>query len=161
MEKRIVTKTFLSSPTIEVNAEIFYTILKQGVLLMANKRKLERRDFTYYMQVKDESTKQIIGYLSDISTGGFKLDCSKKIPAGQDFRLHIELTADIADKTALVFIARSKWCHPDHVDPTSFNVGFEIINMAPSDMLIFQRIFEKYGSASSAKKKNSNDYLWR
>ncbi len=40
---------------------------------MADKRKIDRREFTYYMQVKDEGTKQIIGYLSDISSGGFKL----------------------------------------------------------------------------------------
>ena len=66
---------------------------------MANKRKIDRRDFTYYMQVKDEATKEIVGYISDISTGGFKLDCDKKIPNGQDFRLQIELTADVADKT--------------------------------------------------------------
>jgi hypothetical protein len=128
---------------------------------MANKRKKDRREFTYYMQVKDDATKQIIGYLSDISTGGFKLDCPEKIPVGQDFRLHLDLTSDIADKTSLVFIARSKWCHPDHIDPTSFNVGFEVVNMAPSDIVIFQRIFEKYGSEQAARRKNSDDYLWR
>ena len=126
---------------------------------MANKRKLDRRDFTYYMQVKDETTKEIIGYLSDISTGGFKLDCDKKIPNGQDFRLQIELTADVADKTSMTFIGRSKWCHPDHVDPTSYNVGFEIINMDPGDLEIFNRMFEKYGS-QNASKKRSDDYLW-
>ena len=128
---------------------------------MADKRKKDRREFTYYMQVKDEASKQVIGYLSDISTGGFKLDCPNKIPAGQDFRLQIDLTADVADKTTMTFIARSKWCHPDHIDPTSYNVGFEVVNMAPSDMVIFQRIFEKYGSEQAAKRKNSNDYLWR
>jgi len=128
---------------------------------MADKRKLDRREFTYYMQVKDEATKQIVGYLSDISTGGFKLDCPQRLPTGQDFRLLIELTSDIADKTSMIFIARCKWCHPDHIDPTSFNVGFEIVNMAPSDMIIFQRIFEKYGSEQAAKRKGSDDYLWR
>lgn len=127
---------------------------------MADKRKKDRREFAYYMQVKDEATKQIIGYLADISTGGFKLDCLQQIPPGQDFRLQIDLTADVADKTAMVFVARSKWCRPDHIDPTSFNVGFEIINMAPSDMMIFQRIFEKYGRDQSSKKNNL-DYLWK
>jgi len=127
---------------------------------MADKRKKDRREFTYYMQVKDEATKQIIGYLSDISTGGFKLDCPRQIPPGQDFRMQIDLTADVADKTTMVFIARSKWCRPDHIDPTSFNVGFEIINMAPSDVMIFQRIFEKYGR-EQASRKNSSDYLWK
>jgi len=128
---------------------------------MADKRKLDRRDFTYYMQVKDETTKEIIGYLSDISTGGFKLDCDKQIPAGQDFRLQIELTPDVADKTSMTFIGRSKWCHPDHIDPTSFNVGFEVINMSAGDLEIFNRMFEKYGSQNAARRKSSNDYLWK
>lgn len=127
---------------------------------MSEKRKKDRREFTYYMQVKDDTTKKIIGYLSDISTGGFKLDCPQQIPPGQDFRLQIDLTAEVADKTTMVFIARSKWCRPDHIDPTSYNVGFEIVNMAPSDMMIFQRIFEKYGSENSSRRK-SDDYLWK
>ena len=128
---------------------------------MADKRKKDRRDFTYYMQVKDDVSKQTIGYLSDISTGGFKLDCQQPISPGQEFRLQIDLTSEVADKTSMVFIARSKWCRPDHIDPTSFNVGFEIVNMAPSDMMIFQRIFEKYGSEQVARRKGSTDYLWK
>lgn len=127
---------------------------------MADKRRISRRDFAYYMQVTNDITKELVGYISDISTGGFKLDSPKKILPGQDFRLHIELTPDIADKNAMVFIARSKWCHPDHVDPNSFNVGFEIINMAPSDTAIFQRMFDKYGSENRTSR-NSDDYLWR
>ena len=128
---------------------------------MPNKRKINRRDFTYYMPVTDDLTKQLLGYLSDISTGGFKLDSQKEIKPGQDFRLHIDLTAEIADKTSMVFIARSKWCRRDHVDPNTFNVGFEIINISPSDMAIFQRMFEKYGSQNSIRGKSSNDYMWR
>lgn len=128
---------------------------------MTDKRKIDRREFTYYMQVKEEGTKQVIGYLSDISSGGFKLDCPKNIPPGQDFRMHIDLTPDLSDQTSMVFIARSKWTHPDFVDPNTFNVGFEIINISPSDMIIFQRMFEKYGSESISRKKGSDDYLWR
>jgi hypothetical protein len=79
---------------------------------MADKRKLNRRQFTYYMQVLDDATRQIVGYLSDISTGGFKLDCDQRIQVGQDFRLMIQLNSEIADKTSMTFIARSKWCRP-------------------------------------------------
>ena len=128
---------------------------------MADKRKINRRDFSYYMQVTNEATKELLGYLSDISTGGFKLDSPKKIAPGQDFRLHIELTPDIAEKNSMVFIARSKWCQPDNIDPSSFNVGFEIINMSPSDMAIFQRMFDKYGSENKIRNRGSDDYLWR
>jgi hypothetical protein len=128
---------------------------------MAEKRKINRRDFTYYMQVKDAATKQIFGYLSDISTGGFKLDTQAEIPPGKDFRLLIDLTPDIATQNSMVFIARSKWCRRDRIDPFTFNVGFEVINMAPGDMQIFQRMFDKYGSQNSMKSKSSDDYLWK
>jgi hypothetical protein len=128
---------------------------------MADKRKINRRDFTYYMQVTDDLSKQLIGYLTDISTGGFRLDCPKQIPAGQDFRMQIQLTPDIAEKNSMSFVARSKWCHTDHVDPNTYNVGFEIVNMAPSDLVIFQRMFDKYGAEKRMKSKSSNDYLWR
>ena len=129
---------------------------------MSDKRKIDRRAFTYYMQVKDELTRQTIGYLSDISSGGFKLDCPKEIPPGQDFRMRLDLTSDVAEKDAMIFIARSKWAKRDFVDPNTFNVGFEIINIAPGDMLIFQKMFEKYGAQSNARNtKRSDDYLWR
>lgn len=126
-----------------------------------DKRKIDRRDFTYYMQVTDDLSKKLIGYLTDISTGGFRLDSPKQIPAGQDFRMQIQLTADIADKTSMTFVARSKWCHPDHVDPNTYNVGFEIVTMTPSDMMVFQRMFDKYGSEKRMKTKSSNDYRWK
>ena len=128
---------------------------------MADKRKINRRDFTYYMQVTDDLSKQLIGYLTDISTGGFRLDCSKQISPGQDFRMQIQLTADVADKTSMSFVARSRWCHPDHVDPNTYNVGFEVVQMAPSDTVIFQRMFDKYGSEKRVKSKNSSDYMWK
>ena len=127
---------------------------------MNDKRKINRRDFTYYMQVTNDVTKELLGYLSDISTGGFKLDSQKQIAPGQDFRLHIELTPDIADKNSMVFVARSRWCHRDHIDPNTFNIGFEIVNMAPGDLVIFQRMFDKYGTESRKSSKSSDDYLW-
>jgi len=128
---------------------------------MSDKRKINRRDFTYYVQVTDDLSKQLIGYLTDISAGGFRLDCPKQIQSGQDFRMQVQLTADIADKTSMSFVATSKWCRPDHVDPNTYNVGFEIITMAPSDLVIFQRMFDKYGSEKRMRSKSSNDFMWR
>ena len=128
---------------------------------MSDKRKINRRDFTYYVQVTDDLSKQLIGYLTDISAGGFRLDCPKQIQPGQDFRMQVQLTADIADKTSMSFVATSKWCRPDHVDPNTYNVGFEIITMAPSDLVIFQRMFDKYGSEKRMRSKSSNDFMWR
>jgi tryptophanyl-tRNA synthetase len=133
----------------------------KGANIMADKRKISRRDFTYYMPVTDDVSKQLIGYLADISTGGFKLDTPKQIPVGQDFRMHIELTSDIASKNSMSFVARSKWCRPDFIDPNTYNVGFQVVNMAPSDMAIFQRMVEKYGSQNTMRARSSDDYLWK
>ncbi len=129
--------------------------------MSAEKRKLSRRNFSYYMRVMDEVNGQLVGHLSDISTGGFKLDSTSAIPNNKDYRLRIELTNEVANKNFMVFMARSKWCHKDPIDPTAFNVGFQITNMAPSDFEIFSRMFEKYGSQGSQSQKSSNDYLWR
>ena len=127
----------------------------------SERRKLSRRNFSYYMRIMDEVSGQLVGHLIDISTGGFKLDSSQAIPANKDFRMRIELTGDVANKNFMVFAARSKWCEHDTIDPSSYNVGFQITNMAPSDFEIFSRLFEKYGSSSSKPRQSSDDYLWR
>ena len=51
------------------------------------KRKLARRNFSYYMRVMDETTGQLVGHLADISTGGFKLDSSNRSSDQQRFSL--------------------------------------------------------------------------
>jgi len=128
---------------------------------MAEKRKFPRRDFNYYMQVTDALTKQLIGHLTDISPVGFRLDSRRQFTAGENMQLQIQLTPDIATKEFIVFIARSKWCRPDRLEPNTYNVGFEIINMSPPDRVIFQCLCEKYGSQAPVKSKSYDDFLWR
>ncbi len=58
----------------------------------------------------------------------------------------------------MVFIARSKWCKPDWIDPTLYDAGFQIVDMNPNDVEIFRLIFEKYGSNGN-EQDNRGDYL--
>ena len=111
---------------------------------MVEHRRSRRRNFSYYMRVTDSVTQKPVGHLSDISLIGFKLDSSQALPVGVDFNLRFDLSNDIADKNFMSFIARSRWCKADKLDPYIQNVGFEIINMQPQDMTIYQRIVEKY-----------------
>ncbi len=60
------------------------------------------------------------------------------------FRLNV--TAEVAPKPFLVFVARSKWCRIDPLDPFCYNVGFQLISIHPADIEIFNRMIEKYGS---------------
>jgi hypothetical protein len=127
---------------------------------MPEQRKLERREFSNYLRLMNENTGELVGHLADISTGGFKLECKDSILADLEFLLRMDVTSDIADKDHLVFTARSRWCQMDPVDPTVYNVGFQLIKIAPEDVGIFERLFEKYGSDNKKNKKNS-DYLWK
>ena len=127
---------------------------------MPEQRKMNRRHFSDYLRLMNENTGELVGHLADISTGGFKLECKYPIPADLDFLLRMDATNDVADKDHLVFAARSRWCQRDPLDPTLYDVGFQLTKIAPEDIDIFVRIFEKYGS-DSKNNTNSSDYLWK
>ena len=116
----------------------------------SNKRRESRKSFSYYMQLKDAATKEIVGHLSDMSTGGFKLDSEKPIPPNKDFEFHLALSSDVSPKDFMIFQARSKWCKADPIDPFVFNVGFHLTAMEPEDHAIFVRVLEKYGTEKSS-----------
>lgn len=128
---------------------------------MSERRNLERKEFSYYMRLIDNDTQDLIGHLVDISSGGLKLDSQKPIPVNRDFRLRMELTSEVADKPAMTFVARSKWCETDPLDPFVYNVGFQLINISPGDLHIINRMMEKYGKKIDDKRidrRRSN--LW-
>ena len=128
---------------------------------MDDRRHLERKDFSYYMRLIDNDTQDLVGHLVDISSGGFKLDSQGPIPINKDFRLRMDLTREVADKPAMVFVARSKWCEVDPLDPFIYNVGFQLVNISPADLEIFNRMMAKYGKTAKDKridKRRSN--LW-
>jgi hypothetical protein len=127
----------------------------------SEQRREQRKNFSYYMRLIDEETQDVIGHLTDISTGGFKMDSTEKLPLNKDYRLRMDLIGEVASKSSMIFVARTKWCETDPLDPFVFNIGFQIIQISPNDMDIFKRIVQKYGSQSSDKpldKRQSN--LW-
>ena len=66
--------------------------------MASERRNLARRNFSYYMQVLDEMNGKLIGHLSDISSGGFKVDSSQQIKPNADIRLRIDQIGAIARK---------------------------------------------------------------
>ena len=124
-----------------------------------DRRRRERRTFSHYMRLMHENTGELVGHLVNISPEGFRLESVRAIPVNKDFPLRIELPRDVTDKPYMVFLARSKWCRPDRIDPTLFDAGFEIMEMMPGDSDIFRLIFERYGS-NDTFQSNRADYLW-
>jgi len=120
---------------------------------MEERRNIERKDFSYYMRLIDSETKDLLGHLTDLSSGGFKLDSRTPIEAEKDFRLQMELTSEVADKPSMTFVARSKWCHVDYLDPFFYNVGFQMISIEPENMEIIIRMMENYGKKHEDQRK--------
>jgi hypothetical protein len=113
--------------------------------LKARLSRPQRKDFFYYMPLINDDTKEIVGHLADISSGGFKLDCQNPIPVHKEFRFLMKLTSEVASKPFMVFMARSRWCRPDPIDPYVYNVGYQLVSIASEDLEIFNRMMEKYG----------------
>jgi hypothetical protein len=107
----------------------------------------DRHKFGFYMRVTDNNTHELLGYLTEISLRGFKLDTPKILAIKKDYALRLEYTSDVADKPFIVFVARAKWSQLDPITPNEYIVGFQIISISPSEQEIYQSIVENYGPA--------------
>ena len=113
---------------------------------MAEKRTVPRKNFSFYMRVLNDDTEQILGHMVEVSAVGLRLETVGPLPINKDYYLRVELTPDLGDLPYIVFIARSKWCKIDDIQPYLFRVGFEMIEIMPEDREIFLRIQAKFGS---------------
>jgi hypothetical protein len=110
-----------------------------------DRRKEERHKNGDYMRVTDDSTHEIIGYLIEISLGGFRLESPKALPVEKDITLRLEYASEGKDKWYVVFVARAKWSQPDPITPYEYIQGFQIVSIAPDEQEIYQSIVENYG----------------
>ncbi len=124
------------------------------------KRKLPRKNFTYYMRVLDKNSGQLVGQIIDISTGGFKLESAKPLPINVDMSLCIDQVGQISSRPVIYFSARTRWCDKDPFDPTIYNVGFQLLDMTPADYDVFVKMFNAYGEQKSSHHKSNSDYIW-
>ena len=112
---------------------------------MPERRTAPRKKFSFYMRVLDDDTRTMLGHMVEVSAIGLQLETTMPLPPEKDFYLHLELTPELADRPFMVFIARTKWCRPDTIEPNLYHVGFEIVEIMPDDREVFLRILAKYG----------------
>lgn len=111
----------------------------------SDRRRQQRRRFTYYMPVVEANTLRVIGYLSDISLIGFRVDSDNALPVNANLRLRVDLSPDLAAKNYMIFNGRIRWCEMDKLQPNSYNIGFQVDGLSREDSAIFQRMFEQCG----------------
>jgi hypothetical protein len=124
------------------------------------RRKRERRTFSYYMQFKDDLTGELVGSLEDISLGGFRLEGSKRIPLNAEVRFRVDLPAEVPGKAVIGITARNRWIVTNPIDPRLYISGYEIKHMDSADSRAFRYLFDVYASPAPAEAP-SNDYVWQ
>lgn len=115
--------------------------------MLTERRKYERHKNGVYMRVTDHDTEEIIGYLTEISLGGFRLESPKNLAVDKDYTLRLEYSIEEKDMRYIVFVARAKWIQPDPIEPFEYILGFQIVNIAPAEQEIYQSIVENYGQS--------------
>jgi hypothetical protein len=126
--------------------------VKGDAMLWSNsqdRRKFKRRNLIYYIPVIESDARHPIGRMADISQMGFMLDSDTEVPLGKDFQLGINTTPDVADIAFIGFVARSKWCRADNIEPCQYYVGFDIVDIEPHVAEIVQCIVDKYGAVDA------------
>jgi septum formation topological specificity factor MinE len=111
----------------------------------AERRRLNRRNVSYYLPVLDNNTMQVIGHLIDISPDGLKIDTKGPVPTSIKYNLRLDLMEEIAGKITLEFAAESIWCLRDPIPPYLYKAGFQFINLGPGDIEVVTRIAEIFG----------------
>ena len=113
---------------------------------MPERRTTPRKNVSFYMRVLNDDTEEILGHMVEVSLIGLRLETVGPLPLEKDFYMRLELTPDLGNIPYIVFLARSKWCKIDDIQPNLFRVGFELLEILPEDREVFQRILRKYAS---------------
>ncbi len=100
----------------------------------------------YYMPVINNNTLEILGYMSDISPRGFKLESGKALTVNKDYRICLNQISEISDSPYINLVARAVWVQPDKITPDEYFEGFRIVSISQNAQKIFQRIVEVYGT---------------
>jgi hypothetical protein len=108
-------------------------------------RKDERHKNGDFMRVTDNFTHELLGYLSEISLGGFRVESPKALKVKNDYTLRLEFTTEAVDRPYVVVVARVKWLRPDPITPNEYIAGFQIVSISPSEQEVYQTIVDKYG----------------
>jgi hypothetical protein len=109
------------------------------------RRKIDRRNVSYYLPVMDTITQQVIGHLIDISPIGLMMDSKIPVPSNLKYYLRMDLMEEIAGQDSVEFAAITIWCRPDAIQPFMYNAGFHIVEIAPGDLEVVKQIAERYG----------------
>ena len=121
---------------------------------MTNKRQFERRHLVYYLKVSDADTKNVLGYLVDITVGGMRLLSEEAIPLDRAYSIVLEVPCPDGTSRPIELKAQSLWSRPD-VNPDFLDTGFCFIDPPEEAAEEILRLVDDLALADDGAKKGS------
>jgi hypothetical protein len=78
---------------------------------MGERRKYDRRRSTHYSAVYDESGRELLGRLANVSTEGLMLISDRPLDTGRTYRCRVILPEDLGAGPGVSFEASCLWSH--------------------------------------------------
>ena len=112
---------------------------------MEEKRKLKRHHLIFNLEITDEKTGKVLGYLGDLNTEGLLILTNDPIPLNKHYRIYLALPKNNDfDKDKIPLGLKTLWRTKDE-NPEIMDTGCEFTDVAPKDYTIINELIEFLG----------------
>ena len=117
-------------------------------------RTVERRRLVFYLRLFDQKSRDILGYLTDISTAGLMLVSVRPIEKDAVFDVRLILPKEVAGRTELPLRIRCIWCRPDPI-PNFHIAGFQFVEIDLEQKKLIDALTGEFSREESLAPDNS------
>lgn len=111
---------------------------------MEERRKLERMYLAFFSRVFDRRDGRMLGYLSDLTTGGALMIAEKPQELRKELHLRMDLPTEFPQRT-LDINAKVIWCQPDEHSEGLYRIGLHFQHVSPEEISLLAQLLAKYG----------------
>lgn len=123
-------------------------LLRAFSTILANLKRSPRAAFLALAKVHDLTSKSDIGYIGNISTGGFMLFANQPLPYQSRRLISVDLPHPEHGSVSVQMGVRIVWQIKDMQKPRQQSTGCEILAIEPADRLALLQSAKAYGMAA-------------
>ena len=117
--------------------------MRDIALAMGERRKYNRNKIKFFSRVYDRKTKQLIGYLVDLSSNGAMLISQTRLLPQEILHLQMDLPENF-NKSHLFLTGQIVWSEKDGISDL-FKTGVQWINTSPEDISFLSKLIKEFG----------------
>jgi hypothetical protein len=106
-------------------------------------RKQERAQLIYFLRIFNEGNSELLGQLTNITSGGIKLIGENPVIPGTKLHLKMDLPHTSTSDGHLTFAAECIWCKKEHIDECYF-IGFKIDKISGENLKTVKLLIKDY-----------------